>query len=148
MSTGTEIIKDALKRIGAHSIAQPAAPETISEGLEVLNAMLQLWRSKSIFLEVVPLKVHGDDLSEPMDSRNAIVNNLALELAPNFEDGKGVVSPQLKANAKAGFINISRLYRKNTIPNKVPSATLPRGSGNDFGLGNNKFFQRGSSLSD
>ena len=147
MSIGTEIIQDALKRIGAHSIAQPAAPETILEGMEVLNSMLQLWRSKSIFLEVVPLKVPGEELSEPIDARNAIVNNLALELAPDFEDGKSVVSPQLKANASAGMIDISRIYRNITIPNKVPSATLPRGVGNDFGIGNRKFFN-GSSLSD
>lgn len=148
MSTGTDIIQDALKRIGVFSIASPAAPETIVEGMEVLNTMLQLWRSQSIFLEVIPLEVPGDELSEPMDSRNAIVNNLAIELAPDFEDGKSVVSPQLRANARLGYTQIRRLYRKITISNKVPSATLPRGVGNDFGSGNSKFFQKGSSLSD
>jgi hypothetical protein len=148
MSTGTSIIHDALKRIGAYSIAQPAAPETISDALEILNSMIQTWRSKSIFLDLVPLKVEGSNLSEPLDARNAIVDNLALMLAPNFEDGKAVVSPQLKANAKAGLIDITRLYRKNTIPNKVPSATLPRGAGNDYGSGNDKFFRKGSALSD
>ena len=82
MSTGTEIIKDALRAIGAHSLAQSAPPEAIEIGMNFLNNMMQLWRSRSIMIETVPLQVPGDELSEPADSRNAIVFNLAIQMSP------------------------------------------------------------------
>lgn len=148
MSTGTSIIEDALKRIGAHSIVSPATSGVIEDGVNILNSMIQMWRSEGVFLEAIPLKTPASELSEPLDFRNAIVDNLALLLGPLFEDGKSVVSPQLRFNAETGFNALKRLNRVINVPNRVPSANLPRGAGNDRGSGNNKFFGPDQTISD
>ena len=63
MSTGTEIIERALQRIGAHSKVQPAAPETIIEGMNTLNSMIQLWISWGVDIQTVIIDDPGQELS-------------------------------------------------------------------------------------
>lgn len=134
MSSGTDIIQEALGEIGAHSIAAVADPDSIVKGMNVLNSMLQLWLSKGIDLGIVPLDAPGDELSEPLDARTGIVENLAILLAPKFDNGKVVVSQTLKDNARLSKVEIKNLYQVLTIPDKVVSSTLPRGQGNNCGL--------------
>ena len=98
MSDGTVIIKAALKEIGAHSIAAPADPESVEVGMNTLNSMLQIWLSQGIDLGIVPLETPGDELSEPLETTQAIIDNLAIGLAPNFDNGDNVVAIVLKAN--------------------------------------------------
>lgn len=146
MSEGTDVIKDALRKIGAHSAVSPAEPETIVETMHTLNAMLQLWRSWGIMQNLVPLEKPGDELSEPADARNAIVDNLAIATAPNFDNGKVVVSETLRINARVGFQMIETLYEEFTVPNKVPSSNLPVGSGNQRGRWRRVFFGENGAL--
>lgn len=133
MSSGTEIIQAALMRIGAHSLVAPAPPESIIVGRDTLNSMLMLWLSQDIDLGIAPLDAPGDKLDEPLDTRQGIIDNLAIMLAPNFDNGKTVVSQTLVFNARIGFITIKSLYENLTIPDKVLSSTLPRGAGNTRG---------------
>jgi hypothetical protein len=86
-------------------------------------------------------------LGEPGDARNAIEDNLAVELAPNFDNGKVVVSPTLERNAKRGYLWLKTLFQVYTIPNKVPSSTLPKGAGNSQGTDRRVFFGENGSLS-
>lgn len=146
MSTGTDVIKGALRKIGAHSQVSPAEPDTIVEAMQTLNSMLQMWRSQGIMSDMLPLKAPGDELGEPGDSRNAIEDNLALALAPNFENGKVVVTQTLKDNAKLGFQNVCALYEVFTIPSKEPSSLLPKGAGNSRGTDRRVFFGENGAL--
>lgn len=141
MSSGTSIIKAALKRIGANSIVQPAAPETITEGRDILNSMLQLWLSENIDLGIVPLDAPGEELGEPLDARNAIIDNLALRLSPDFDNGGPIVSNQLLSNARREFALIKNLYQTIEIPVKIVSSTLPVGQGNRTGFGRQRVFK-------
>lgn len=134
MSAGTEIIEFALKEIGANSIAAPADAESIVIGRDTLNSMLQMWLSIGIDLGIVPLDAPGDELGEPLDATQAIIDNLAVELAPNFDNGKVVVSPTLRNNARRNYETIKSLYQTLSIPDKVLSSTLPRGAGNTRGV--------------
>lgn len=147
MSSGTFIITSALKRIGAASIAQPAVPETITEGKDILNSMLQLWETWGINLGIVPLDEPGDELGEPLDTRNAIIDNLSLMLAPDFDNGRGNVSEQLKNNARSGLAQIKQIYRPITAPNKGATSTTPRGIGNINGVNSRIFFDEGEKFS-
>jgi len=147
MSSGAFIIESALKRIGAASIVQPAAPETITEGRDVLVSMLQLWLSWGIVLGVAPLDAPGDELGEPLDTRNAIIDNLALLLAPDFDNGRGNVSAQLKANARNGLAQVKQIYRPLTVPARKISSTTPRGQGNVNGIRTRIFFKEEEELS-
>lgn len=146
MSSGTEIIQKALKRIGAHSLATPALPSSIVEGRDALNSLLQLWLSQGIDLRIVPLDEPGDELGEPLDAKEAIIDNLALALAPNFDNGKTVVSNSLKRNGLLGKSLVQSLYQIIRIPDKVVSSTLPRGQGNRRRFDNRVFAGRGATL--
>jgi len=145
VSTGTDIIRDALSEIGAVSVVSPPSPESIEAGRKKLNSMLELWLSKNIVLGTRPLDAAGDELGEPEDTRNAIVTNLAIELAPLFDNGKVIVGPDLKSNARRNYMNIRRLYGRVTVPNKVLSSTTPLGQGNyqDQGQYSPSFWRRG-----
>lgn len=146
MSSGTAIILSSLELIGAHSVVAPADSGSIEKGMFTLNSMLQLWLSQDIDLGIVPLQAPGDELGEPLDARQAIIDNLSVALGPNFDNGDNVVSQTLRNNANRGFTSIENLYQIVTIPNKVISSTLPRGAGNNRGSLNNPFAGSGATI--
>lgn len=146
MSVGTKIIQEALKEIGAHSIVQPADPESIEIGMNKLNSMLQLWLSDGIDLGIVPLSAPGKELGEPLDARQAIIDNLAIYCAPDFDNADAVVSDDLRRNASKGFNKIKDLYEVLSIPDKVVSSTLPRGAGERIDSRSATFRQPGSTI--
>jgi len=147
MSTGTALVERALEKIGAHSIVSPASPESIDLGFETLGSMLEMWETRGIMLGVTPIGVVGDEVNEPADARNGIISNLALELAPYFDNGRDIVSQALIQSAKSGFSDIKNLYQVITIPDKVVSSTLPAGAGNRRGLSRRAFFPKGGTVS-
>ena len=55
MSTGTQIIQGAGRKIGVHSDVDPMTTETLIVGLGILTSMLQLWQSQAIKFEFVPI---------------------------------------------------------------------------------------------
>jgi len=146
MSSGTSIILDSLEEIGAHSVLSAANPEAIEKGRKKLNSMLQLWLSRGVRLGITPLDAAGDELSEPADSRNAIVANLALELAPSFDNGGNVVSQTLLSNARRTFNLVKDIYRVVEIPTKIISSTTPIGSGNRVTFNQRIFKGRGGTV--
>lgn len=149
MSTGTDIIRDALAEIGAASVVAPADPQSVEAGRKKLNSMLELWLSRNIVIGVRPLDLAGDELAEPPDTRNAIVTNLALELAPLFDNGRQIVTPTLMENARRNFQMVKNLYGRIRMPDKVLSSTTPLGAGNyqDDSFYSRTFFRRGSRIS-
>lgn len=146
MSIGTDIIQRALQQIGVFSVVSPATPDTIILGMERLNSMLELWLSDNIQLGYTPLEVPGDELNEPADATSAIIDNLAVFVAPAFDNGKGIVSATLIRVADRGFNKVKNLYQRLTIPDKVVSSTLPVGAGNQRGFSQRAFFPKGSTL--
>lgn len=146
MSIGTDIIKDALKRIGVVSAVSPANPESIEDGRKELNSMLEMWLTEGIVIGVNPLETSGEELDEPSDCRSAIVNNLAIQCSPLFSNGKTIVSPELRRNANVGLNSVRSLYRTNKIPKKVLSSTTPVGQGNSQDLYDRTFWPRGSGV--
>ena len=144
MSSGTELIQEALQQIGAFSLAAPDNPESIELGKNKLNSLIQVWLSDCIDMGATPIDAAGDEVSEPLDARNAIVDNLSVMLAPSFDNGptgKPVVSQVLAANARAGYGRVKAIYWTGSIPLKVVSSTLPLGAGNRSRFGGG-FFSR------
>lgn len=146
MSIGTAIIKDALKAIGAHSVASPAASESIIDGMNALNSMLETWLSKDIMIGFTPLSVPGDELNEPTDTRDGIVWNLAVNMGPYFDNGETIVSQTLRSLARDSYNDISNLYEVVEIPDKVLSSTTPLGAGNRRGVNNLNYFPKGTAI--
>ena len=116
-------------------------------GMEILNSMMEMWQTLNIDIGTTPLENPGDNLNEPPDARNAIINNLALELAPSFDNGQNVVSRVLENRASAGFQHVRNLYQVHTIPPVVVSSTLPVGAGNEAAFRRGRiFFGKGAQL--
>ena len=110
--------------------------------------MLETWRSKGILIDTIPLEVPGDNLNEPPDARNAIVDNLAISVASYFDNGQVVVSNDLKINARNGYPFVSDVYRQIIIPPKTVSSTTPVGEGNRRGVNIRVYFPRGAKIDD
>lgn len=147
MSSGTFIVKRALQKIGASSAVSEPSAESLDTGFDTLNSMISLWSSKGIQTGATPLNVIADELNEKQDCRDTIINNLAINLAPDFDNGKQIVSQELKANARRGLAQITSLYGTFTIPKKVVSSTLPRGQGNNrFTTKQDAFFNEGETI--
>jgi len=146
MTTGTTIGQDALAQSGAHSVASPAGAESIELGRKRLNSICEGWLSEGFEFGFTPLKVAGDNLNEPNDITNAIIDNLAIDLAPAFDNGIRIVSDSLKASAAKGLARMDRLYRRIEIPRKVVSSMLPRGQGNRRSGNTRTFFQPGEHI--
>lgn len=131
MTIGTNIILRSMRKIQVDTLNSPAPPEDIDDAVLVLNSMLALWLSKGIDLGVVPLEAAGDELAEPPDTTNAIISNLAIKLASDYEDGQAIVTQTLKNEAVSDFEEIGNVgYREYSIPQIIPSSTLPTGEGN------------------
>jgi len=143
MTIGTKIIKASLREIQVDTLNSPASAEDIEDSVLPLNSMLQLWDSKGIKIGFTPLDAAGDELSEPGDTTNAIIFNLAILRAGAYEDGQAVVTQTLKDNARRTFADLAGVgYRQFTVPQVVPSSTLPTGQGNvnRFGGRRRNFF--------
>ncbi len=130
MTTGTVIAQDALACIGAHSTAAPASDETILTVVKLLNNMLEMWLSKGIQIGFTPLDVPSDELNETADSFDAIIFNLAIKAAPFFDNGKPIVSADLRLLSGSSFRDVKAQYQRINIPKTVLSSTTPRGQGN------------------
>lgn len=143
MTTGTLIIERALQKIGASSSVSEPDPESVQTAFEALNSMIARWTAESIEIGAVPLAVPGDDLSERVESTNAVILNLAVLISPDFDNGKQVASPQLMASAVKELQMIKALYQTFTIPKKVISSTTPRGQGNPTWRYGDAFFPEG-----
>lgn len=138
MTIGTKIIKSALRKIQVDTLNSPASPEDIADAVFVLNSMISLWLSKGIRLGIVPLEAPGNELGEPNDTTNAIISNLAIKLASDYENGQAIVTQTLKNEAVSDFEDLANVgYREHFVPQIIPSSTLPTGEGNK-----NRFIRR------
>ncbi len=140
MSSGTLIIKDSLRLIGAHSIARDADADAVQLGMRRLNGMIAEWEDQGIILNAKTLKNPGDPLDEPDGAYQAIIENLAVRLSPNYDNGKAKVSRVLAANARISFMLVKDNYRVFTIPKKKVSSTCPVGEGNSKGINRKVYF--------
>ena len=133
MTTGTVLVQNALKMIGAHSVVSPANVEAINDGGVTLVSMLEMWLTEGVNIGFTPIDAVGNDINEPPDTTNGIESNLAVLMLPKFP---GVTAPAglftLAATQKA---RIFSNYRSLSIPKKRASSTLPLGSGNDDDCG-------------
>lgn len=130
MTTGTDLITTAYKKNGAYSITSPVPAEAIQDALKVLMGMLHAWCTRGLGIPFTQIEEPGDDVEENMDTTNAITDNLAIRLAPFFDNGtQQNVSATLRENAGDGLRMLWNDYSDFTIPDKGVSSTLPLGAG-------------------
>ncbi len=130
MSTGTEIVQEAYRELGSHSVASPATPEQLDVGYNRLMGMLHSWLSWGIHINFNSLDTISGELGESTDARLAIIYNLALKLASSMNHGTDViVSQDLRINAKVEFTRMAQINRVYRAPNRRMSSTQARGQG-------------------
>jgi len=137
MSTGITIIKAALGEIGQDSEQTEAQAVDLVNAVNTLNSMLAIWETNDIDMKLTMIAVAADELSEPIDAFNGIVQLLALERAPRYSSGGvSVVSPQLQNNANRNYEFIRGKYGIKNLerPKRKVSGTLPRGAGQTRGF--------------
>ena len=148
MTVGTKIIQNGYKKLGVHSIVSEAPQEAIEDGKDILNSMLQKWEDLGIKLGIVPLDAVGNELSEPISVRNAIESNFAIAAASMFSNGRPIITPALKNEARSEFAYVKSMYQKFTVKNRKVSSTLPRGQGNEVSRFDDNFFDTNRELGD
>lgn len=127
--TKRQFVEAAFEEIGLAAYVFDLQPEQMNMALRRLDAMLATWNTKGIRLGYPLPSTPGssdlDQLTEVPDAANqAIILNLAVQLAPGF--GKSV-SPDTKMNAKdayRGLLNISTRPVEMQLP-----GSMPRGAG-------------------
>lgn len=145
MTTGTKIIESALTKIGAYSPLKPTNPESVVSVMDTLNSFIAELQDNGVDMGVVPLSAPGDELSEPLGARNAIVNNLAILAQPDFPGT--VVSQDLRINAAKGMQKLLNQWKTVSIPKKQVRGTLPQGAGNkSHGYFGETFFAEGDEI--
>ena len=146
MSTGTALIESALEEINVISVIVPVEDGMLTDGMNKLNSMIQIWTSQKIYLGAVKITTPGQEVYEPEDATSGIVFNLAIKLASKYS---APVSPELRANAATELATIKRLYRNPNlvIPYRTASSTLPKGSGSQGeDRDSSVYFDKGESL--
>lgn len=116
----------------------------MDDGLSTLQSCMETLREHEIILEqtvdgvttTIALPTTLDsELNEPMAARMHLVNYLAIHMIP-FARSTNVTAPPASYSMDA----LARMYRKPTIPNKVPSTLLHRGQGSRRGSYGSEFF--------
>lgn len=127
--TKRDFVTAAFEEIGLASYVYDLQPEQMNMALRRLDSMLATWNAKGIRLGYpIPSDANGSDLDDdsnlPDAANQAVILNLAVQLAPGF--GK-VVLPETKRGAKDAYNGLLSLMTK-PLQQAFPG-TFPRGAG-------------------
>lgn len=128
--TKRQFLEAAFEEIGLASYTYDLQPEQLESAMRRMDAMLATWNNKGIRLGYpIPSSPENSNLDDetnvPDAANQAIILNLAIQIAPSY--GK-TVSPDTKMLAKdayRGLLNISTKPDEMQLP-----GTMPRGAGN------------------
>ena len=125
MSTANSLILSALTKIGKNSPLKPAKPDDVVAGFDSFTSFLEQLRTQNIVLSTTPVESVSDEVGESLDTRNALINLLAVEIAANYDNGQIIVSETLRRNAESGMAFLKKWYNQNPPPFRVISSTVP-----------------------
>ena len=126
MATAAYVVQSAAEELGASSLVNPLAPESSNAAFKRLLQMLNRWISKDIVLGdtfVLPV-VLADEMSNDLGTDQAIIDNLAINIAPLL---RKVVTPDLRANAYDAYQDM--LISSVARPEQPFPSTLTVGAG-------------------
>jgi hypothetical protein len=133
MTTASEVITAALGQTLTRAGDIPLEANETAQGIFQLNNMMASW---SLALGYTKVTSMSDTLTTPDYAIDAMVQNLAVRLAPSFG---GMVDADLRENARQSKKDMLR-QAVRIGPAKLPS-TLPRGTGNTRVFQNSAFYQ-------
>lgn len=129
MSTGTKVVRNALRHIGVDSPLQDAPPESYDSGKDALNSLVaSLYDEWAIDMGAVPLETIGQELCEPLGATMHLEYMLALAMLPQYPEARPIAN--LTQLANDGFSSLLKVYGDSSIPKPQVRSTLPKGQGN------------------
>jgi hypothetical protein len=124
--TASTVIRDALQEILVQASEQPITASEGQDAMRLLNRMMAAWKSDGLDLSYTDVDSLNDAITVADGAIDAIVLNLAIKLAPQYDRP---VSQTLYTNAK-NAMNAVRKIAVTITETEFPS-TLPYGSGNE-----------------
>jgi hypothetical protein len=134
--TASTIIRDALQEILVQASEQPIEASEAQDAMRLLNRMMAAWVSDGLDLSYTPVDSLNDAITVVDGALDAIVLNLAIKLAPQYDRP---ISQGLFLNAKNAMDAVRKIAV--VITESAYPSTLPYGSGNeDLGYNYTKFY--------
>ena len=133
MTTTSEVVTAALGLTLTRAGDIPLEPNETEQGIFQLNTMMASW---SLALGYTKVSSMSDTITTPDYAIDAIIQNLAIRLAPSFG---GLVDMDLRETARQAKKDMLR-QAVRIGPAKLPS-TLPRGTGNTQDLRSTVFYE-------
>ena len=133
--TASTVIRDALQELLVQASEQPIQPNEATDAMRYLNRMMFSWEAKGVALGYTVVTSLGDEITVPDGALEAVVFNLAIKLAPQYDVA---VSLDLRQNAREAFKSALKL--SITRPLSQYPSTLPVGSGNEGDTFDNHHF--------
>ena len=130
MSTANFLVLAALTKIGKNSPLKAAKAADVLTGMNSLASLLQEFRTMNILIGTAPISSSSSEVGETLDTRNHIINILAVETASNYDSGQVIVSRTLERSAEKGMAFLKKWYTKRLPTVRIISSTAPRGAGN------------------
>ena len=135
MATGSEFVQDALDMIGVHASETAIEPYEMQLSIRILNDFMSEIDESGLKFGFTPLQSESDKVRLRRGAVKAIKMNLAGLLSIPF---KKPITIELASAIKSSNRSLLRMQVK--LGRVKVASTLPRGSGNNNGLFDEKFF--------
>lgn len=122
MSKAGELISDALEEILVNQDESPEEPSDVQSAIRAMNRMIAAWNYPLGYTVVDNV---DDEVTVIAAAEEAIVKNLAIRLAPQFD---AIVTLDLKNAAKGALASLRRIVI--VVGEASYPSRLPVGSGN------------------
>lgn len=136
MATARQFVHAILQEVLVQTDQQSIEPPDADAAMFAMNNfMAEISADKGIAIGYTEVSTLADDITIPTGANNGLIFGTAQKLVSSFDI---IPNIQLTINAKSGLsamLKLSRVKRATKLP-----STLPVGTGNKNGFGNDRFF--------
>lgn len=123
MTTASDIVTRALRKIGVKSSDEDASSEVMTEGLEALNAMMHGWKLQGVDLSHTDLAL-TDTFSLDPEYEEGTVYLLASRLSPDYTRPQAFDADAWFRGFQAAYASIDEV----SMPSLLTNTTTQRDS--------------------
>jgi hypothetical protein len=137
MTTALKIVERAFQKAGIKAAETPLTASEGSDGIDVLNDLINSWNATGVLKGVDPVSDSGEDLREPDYATAALKSHLAIMIAGEY----GIdVTQAMAVSAASSWSDL--IAATADLNNTEYPSTLPIGSGNrnQYGYGYDRDF--------
>lgn len=127
MATALDVIRRAMRLIGALQEGEVPNADQASDGLVSLQAMLGEWETRGVGLGALADAEHAaaDTVNVPVTHLNALALNLAVLIAPEY--GAGAAQQAVAPQAERAFRALQAQYTRAPTIGADPAVVSQRG---------------------